>query len=126
MGIIELLLLALGLSMDAFAVSVCKGLATKKLKLKHAIICGVWFGGFQGLMPFIGYVLGTSFASYITNIAPWIAFILLSLIGANMIKESLEKEYEELYNLSPVVKNLRRDADQVNAFFINYPESIDE
>ena len=95
MGIVELLLLAIGLSMDAFAVSVCKGLATKKLKLKHAIICGVWFGGFQGLMPFIGYVLGTSFASYITNIAPWIAFILLSLIGATMIKESLEKEYEE-------------------------------
>lgn len=95
MGIVELLLLAIGLSMDAFAVSVCKGLATKKLKLKHAIICGVWFGGFQGLMPFIGYVLGTSFASYITNIAPWIAFILLSFIGANMIKESLEKEYEE-------------------------------
>lgn len=95
MGIVELFLLAIGLSMDAFAVSVCKGLATKKLKLKHAIICGVWFGGFQGLMPFIGYVLGTSFASYITNIAPWIAFILLSLIGANMIKESLEKEDEE-------------------------------
>ncbi|MBQ5885400.1 MAG: manganese efflux pump [Clostridia bacterium] len=95
MGIVELLLLALGLSMDAFAVSVCKGLATKRLKLKHAIICGVWFGGFQGLMPFIGYVLGTSFASYITNIAPWIAFILLSLIGANMIKESLGKDDEE-------------------------------
>ena len=95
MGIVELLLLALGLSMDAFAVSLCKGLATKRLKLKHAIICGVWFGGFQGLMPFIGYVLGTSFASYITNIAPWIAFILLSLIGANMIKESLGKDDEE-------------------------------
>ena len=95
MGIVELLLLALGLSMDAFAVSVCKGLATKRLKLKHAIICGVWFGGFQGLMPFIGYVLGTSFASYITNIAPWIAFILLSLIGANMINESLGKDDEE-------------------------------
>ena len=95
MGIIELLLLALGLSMDAFAVSVCKGLATKKLKLKHAVICGIWFGGFQGLMPFIGYVLGTSFASYITNIAPWIAFVLLSIIGANMIKESLCKDDEK-------------------------------
>ena len=95
MGIVELFLLALGLSMDAFAVSVCKGLATKRLKLKHAVTCGVWFGGFQGLMPFIGYILGTSFASYITNIAPWIAFILLSSIGANMIKESLGKEDEE-------------------------------
>ena len=92
MGIVELLLLAFGLSMDAFAVSVCKGLATKRLKLKHAVTCGVWFGGFQGLMPFIGYILGASFASYITNIAPW---ILLSSIGANMIKESLGKEDEE-------------------------------
>ncbi|MBQ3563632.1 MAG: manganese efflux pump [Clostridia bacterium] len=96
MGIVELLLLALGLSMDAFAVSVCKGLATKRLKLKHAVTYGVWFGGFQGLMPFIGYILGTSFAAYITNIAPWIAFILLSSIGANMIKESLGKEEEEI------------------------------
>ena len=95
MGIVELLLLALGLSMDAFAVSICKGLATKRLKLKHAVICGVWFGGFQGFMPLIGYVLGTSFASYITNIAPWIAFVLLSLIGANMIKESLGEDDEE-------------------------------
>ena len=95
MGIVELFLLALGLSMDAFAVSICKGLATKRLKLKHAVICGVWFGGFQGFMPLIGYVLGTSFASYITNIAPWIAFVLLSLIGANMIKESLGEDDEE-------------------------------
>ena len=95
MGFAELFLLAVGLSMDAFAVSVCKGLATKKLKLKHAVICGIWFGGFQGVMPFIGYVLGTSFASYITNIAPWIAFVLLSIIGANMIKESLCKDDEK-------------------------------
>lgn len=95
MGIIELLLLALGLSMDAFAVSVCKGLATEKMRLSHAVICGIWFGGFQALMPFIGYLLGTSVASYITNVAPYIAFILLSLIGANMIKESLEKDEDK-------------------------------
>lgn len=95
MGIIELLLLAVGLSMDAFAVSVCKGLGMKKISFKNCAICGVWFGGFQALMPFIGYILGARFESYVDAIAPWIAFILLALIGGNMIREALSKEEEE-------------------------------
>ena len=91
MGIAELILLALGLAMDAFAVSICKGLATKKLEIKHMCIVGIWFGGFQALMPIIGYYLGSTFSSYITKIDHWIAFALLAFIGINMIKESLEK-----------------------------------
>ena len=90
MGIIELLLIAVSLSMDAFAVSVCKGLATKKLEKKHYLIAGLWFGGFQALMPTIGYFLGTAFEKYITSIDHWIAFVLLSIIGIGMIKEALE------------------------------------
>lgn len=95
MGIIELLFLAVGLSMDAFAVSVCKGLAMKKVDFRKAAICGVWFGGFQALMPMIGYLLGAQFTGYVTSFTPWIAFILLSLIGGNMIKEALSKEEEK-------------------------------
>ena len=89
MNLIELILLAVGLSMDAFAVSVCKGLAMKNVDFKSASICGVWFGGFQALMPFVGYLLGTNFERYINAIAPWIAFVLLVLIGGNMVRESL-------------------------------------
>lgn len=95
MGFITILMLAVGLSMDAFAVSICKGLAMQKMKWKNAFIVGLWFGGFQGLMPLIGYFLGVQFETYINAIAPWIAFGLLSIIGANMIKESLDKEEEE-------------------------------
>ena len=95
MGIIELLLLAVGLSMDAFAVSVCKGLSERKLKLRNYIIVGAWFGGFQALMPLIGYFLGSAFEKYIVSIDHWIAFILLALIGGNMIRESFSKEEEK-------------------------------
>lgn len=94
MGVIELLVLALGLSMDAFAVSICKGLSVPKLQAKHCLICGVYFGGFQALMPLIGWTLGIRFQSMITNIDHWIAFVLLAVIGANMIKESFSKEEE--------------------------------
>ena len=94
MSIIELLILALGLSMDAFAVSICKGLSVPKLQAKHCLICGVYFGGFQALMPLIGWALGIRFQSLITNIDHWIAFVLLAVIGANMIKESFSKEEE--------------------------------
>ncbi len=96
MGIFEVVLLAGCLAMDAFAVSVCKGLAMKKITLKSALICGIWFGGFQGFMPFVGYLLGTSFEKYINIIAPWIAFGLLGLIGGNMIRESLSNDEEEV------------------------------
>lgn len=92
MGIAELFILAIGLSMDAFAVAICKGLATFNLKKRHMIITGLWFGGFQAIMPLIGYFLGTAFEKYVTSIDHYIAFILLGIIGANMIKESLEKD----------------------------------
>lgn len=95
MGIAELFILAVGLSMDAFAVAICKGLATFNLKKRHMIITGLWFGGFQALMPLIGYFLGTAFEKYVTAIDHYIAFILLGAIGANMIKESFEKEDDE-------------------------------
>lgn len=94
MGIIEIILIGVGLSMDAFAVSICKGLSTQKLKPSHYLIIGAWFGGFQALMPAIGYLLGATFEKYITAFDHWIAFILLALIGSNMIKESFSKEEE--------------------------------
>ena len=90
MGFWELLLLGIGLSMDAFAVSVCKGLAAQRPDKKTALICGIWFGFFQALMPVIGYFLGRVFADAIQAVDHWIAFGLLSIVGANMIKEALE------------------------------------
>ena len=95
MTIIELIILAIGLAMDAFAVSICKGLSTKELKVKHMLIAGLWFGGFQALMPVIGYFIGSTFAGYITSIDHWIAFVLLVIIGANMIKESREEDDDD-------------------------------
>lgn len=95
MNIIELLLLSLGLAMDAFAVSLCKGVSMKKMNWKKAIIIGMWFGGFQSLMPTIGYFLGTTFEDIVTSIDHWIAFVLLSFIGGKMIKDSLDKNKEE-------------------------------
>lgn len=94
MSLLTLFITAVGLSMDAFAVAICKGLAMKKLSWKKALIIGLWFGGFQALMPTIGYLLGTRFESYVTAIDHWIAFVLLVLIGANMVKESFSKEEE--------------------------------
>lgn len=95
MGLAELFLLAVGLAMDAFAVSICKGLAMKKVTVKNAVIVGAWFGGFQALMPLIGWLLGIRFKSYITAVDHWIAFVLLSIIGANMIKEAFDKKQEK-------------------------------
>ena len=92
MGVIELFILAVGLSMDAFAVSVCKGLAMKKAPAKAMVVCGAWFGGFQALMPLIGYYLGTLFIDAISAIDHWIAFALLALIGINMLREALSKD----------------------------------
>lgn len=91
MGIAELLLLAAGLSMDACAVSICKGLAMKKATLKEGAICGAWFGGFQALMPLIGFFLGSLFANAIEAVDHWIAFVLLALIGYNMLRETFSK-----------------------------------
>ena len=92
MGAVELIILAVGLSMDAFAVAICKGLSMKKVSFKEMAIVGLWFGGFQALMPLIGYFLGEAFEKYIEQIDHWVAFVLLVLIGALMIKESFEKE----------------------------------
>ena len=92
MGFWELLLLAVGLSMDAFAVSICKGLCMRKADLRAQAICGAWFGGFQALMPVLGYFLGVSFADFVSSVDHWIAFILLGIIGGNMLKESFEKD----------------------------------
>ena len=92
MGFGELMLLAVGVSMDAFAVSICKGLAMKKAGLKEGLTCGLWFGGFQALMPLAGFFLGTLFAGAIEAIDHWVAFILLGIIGFNMLKEAFEKK----------------------------------
>lgn len=104
MGITELFVLAIGLSMDAFAVSICKGLSLGKITPKHMCIAGIWFGGFQAFMPLIGYFLGSFFADMITAYDHWIAFILLVLIGGNMIKEAFEKE--EHLDTSMTVKSM--------------------
>ena len=90
MGFSELMILAVGVSMDAFAVSICKGLAMKKATLKAGLTCGLWFGGFQALMPLIGFFLGTLFAEAIEAVDHWVAFILLGIIGINMLKEAFE------------------------------------
>lgn len=95
MGIGELFLLAVGLSMDAFAVSVCKGLAMQKIDWKKMCIVGLWFGGFQALMPAVGYLVGSLFQEYITAFDHWIAFILLVIIGGNMIREALSPDEDD-------------------------------
>lgn len=97
----ELFVIAVGLSMDAFAVSVCKGLCVKKVEVKHMAIVGGYFGGFQALMPLIGYLLGVQFQGLIEQVDHWIAFLLLGIIGINMIKESREQEEENVCSTNP-------------------------
>lgn len=94
MEIVELFVLAIGLSMDAFAVSICKGLSLGKIEVKHMCIAGAWFGGFQALMPLAGYFLGSFFADMITHYAHYIAFALLLFLGGKMVKEAFGKEEE--------------------------------
>ena len=96
MGLLDLFVTAVALSMDAFAVSVSKGLTVKRIQLKHGLITGAYFGGFQALMPLIGFFLASSFAEHIKRFDHWIAFGLLVLIGANMLREALSKEEEEM------------------------------
>ena len=95
MELFEIIVIAIGLAMDAFAVSVCKGLSMKKIDWKKAIIIAVYFGVFQALMPVLGYFLGSSFSAFVQKVDHWIAFILLSIIGVNMIKESTDDEVEK-------------------------------
>lgn len=96
MTLAELIIIAIGVSMDAFAVSISKGLASPALKPKNALTAGFWFGGFQALMPVVGYYLGVSFADLVSSVDHWIAFVLLGIIGGNMIKESFEKDSEKV------------------------------
>ena len=94
MGLWELFVIAVGLSMDAFAVSICKGLSVRRCTIRHMLICGLYFGLFQGLMPLLGYLLGYQFETLVTAVAPYIAFVLLAFIGVNMIRESRDEEDE--------------------------------
>lgn len=96
MGIIEVLLIAVGVSMDAFAVSIAKGISAHRVGWRHALLAGSWFGGFQALMPCIGYFLGLGFATFIGQWDHWVAWSLLTLIGANMVKESFSKDEDEV------------------------------
>ena len=96
MSILEIFLIGISLAMDAFAVSICKGLSMKKINWKKAIIIGLYFGGFQALMPLIGYLLGEAFESLVTQIDHWIIFILLFIIGLNMIRESFQDESKNI------------------------------
>ena len=92
MHITEILILAVGVSMDAFAVSICKGLSVCKVRPRHASLAAAWFGGFQALMPLIGYFAGVAFADIVSSVDHWIAFVLLGIIGGKMVKESFEKD----------------------------------
>lgn len=98
MSFLDIFLIGVALSMDAFAVSVCKGLSVKKASVKHVLTVGVYFGGFQALMPMLGFLLGYKFESFITNIDHWIAFVLLAIIGGNMIREALGKDEDDKEN----------------------------
>ena len=106
MSLLELFIIAVGLSMDAFAVSICKGLCMPRMNWRNAVIAGLYFGGFQAGMPVIGYLLGSQFKEAITSYDHWIAFVLLGIIGINMIKESFDKEEVECTECSLDPKNM--------------------
>ena len=112
MTLFDLILIAVSLSMDAFAVSICKGLSVRRVSLTHALTCGLWFGGFQALMPALGYFLGDRFSALLTKFGPWIAFVLLCFIGGSMIRESRSEEDEE--EMEDVLHNLPRKDGKVN------------
>lgn len=117
---IELFLLGVGLSMDAFAVSVCKGLGMRKLNKKQALIIGLYFGGFQALMPLVGWILGSQFQKYITSIDHWIAFILLGFIGGKMMVEAVREWNEE-----ETVEVMDAPLDHKNMLVLAVATSID-
>lgn len=134
MGFFEIFMIGVGLSMDAFAASVCKGLSMRKAEVKNILIIALFFGGFQALMPFIGWALGTQFESYITSIDHWIAFVLLVFIGGKMIAEAVRPEDEnvEIDKLDPpldlkemlvlaVATSIDALAVGITFAFLNYP-----
>ena len=127
MKIWELFLLAVGLSMDAFAVAVCKGLSVGKPKTQHYLLIGAWFGGFQALMPTIGFFFGALFRSYVEKVSSWIAFGLLALIGLNMIREAFSKEGDEEKNASfaPFAMFLLAVATSIDALAVGVAFAMD-
>lgn len=118
MTLFDLILIAISLSMDAFAVSICKGLSVLTVSFRHALICGVWFGGFQGLMPALGYFLGDRFSTLLTRFGPWVAFILLAIIGANMVKESFGEDESLDDDYSPKAMLPLAVATSIDAFAV--------
>ena len=130
MSVFEIILLAVALAMDAFAVAICKGLATERAGLKHMLVVGAWFGAFQALMPFIGCLVGAQFITYIETVDHWIAFILLGFIGGNMIRESLSKEDDcdcesEDASLAPKVMLTMAIATSIDALAAGVGMSVD-
>ena len=128
MGLIELFVLAVGLSMDAFAVSICKGLCLRNVGFKNCAKVGLYFGGFQAGMPLIGFILGVQFKDYIVSIDHWIAFILLSFIGINMIRESMEKDEDECVTDLNEIAVGEEEIDQLsfkNMIMLSIATSID-
>ena len=134
MTLFDLILIAVSLSMDAFAVSICKGLSVRRVSLTHALTCGLWFGGFQALMPALGYFLGDRFSALLTKFGPWIAFVLLVFIGGKMIAEAVRPEDEnvEIDKLDPpldlkemlvlaVATSIDALAVGITFAFLNYP-----
>ena len=118
MTLFDLVLIAISLSMDAFAVSICKGLSVRKVNFRHALTCGIWFGGFQALMPALGYFLGDRFSTLLTRFGPWIAFFLLVFIGANMVKESLGEDESLDDDYSPKAMLPLAIATSIDAFAV--------
>lgn len=130
MSVFEIILMAVALAMDAFAVAICKGLATDKAGLKHMLVVGAWFGAFQALMPFIGCTVGAAFLVYIEAVDHWIAFALLGFIGANMIREALSREEEcdcecEDASLAPKVMLTMAIATSIDALAAGVGMSVD-
>lgn len=131
MGVLEIIIIGIGLAMDAFAVSVCKGLSLSKLRLHHIFTVAAWFGGFQALMPLIGYLFGTAFSSYVQQFDHYVAFILLTIIGVNMIREALSEDENECVSCSlgffvmlPLAVATSIDALAVGVTFAFYNVSV--
>ena len=118
MTLFDLVLIAISLSMDAFAVSICKGLSVRKVNFRHALTCGILFGGFQALMPALGYFLGDRFSTLLTRFGPWIAFFLLVFIGANMVKESFGEDESLDDDYSPKAMLPLAIATSIDAFAV--------
>ncbi|MDY5841734.1 MAG: manganese efflux pump MntP family protein [Peptoniphilaceae bacterium] len=121
MSLLELLFLAIGVSMDAFSVAICKGLAVKDLKLRHGLIVGAYFGGFQGLMPLLGFLLGTLIAQFVQALDHWVIFLILAFLGIQMIRESMDPESCPTGDFSPRAMFPLAIATSIDAFAVGIP-----